>query len=111
VFPGRVYLRRLLHHRHRQGKHAMSVCVSVGAQVDAVAVPEGPDNPAGNAFTVLETDLLTESGDSGSSNPAQAAVQRTSEHQVPGCTHRWACFHPRLGIGRWAGSWLGRQLL
>lgn len=38
------------------------VCVVVGAQVDAVAVPEGPDNTAGNAFTVLETDLLTESG-------------------------------------------------
>ncbi|KAI3429769.1 hypothetical protein D9Q98_010082 [Chlorella vulgaris] len=33
----------------------------VVAEVDAVAVPEGPDNTAGNAFTVLETDLLTES--------------------------------------------------
>lgn len=31
-------------------------------QVDAVAVPKGPDNPAGNAFTVKETDLLSESG-------------------------------------------------
>lgn len=36
--------------------------VPAALQVDAVAVPRGPANPAGNAWTTKETDLLCEAG-------------------------------------------------
>lgn len=56
----------------------------VVAEVDAVAVPKGPDNPAGNAFTVKETDLLSESE---AQRECNAAVGRYWKIKNPGSTH------------------------
>ncbi|KAL4418888.1 hypothetical protein ABPG77_010057, partial [Micractinium sp. CCAP 211/92] len=60
----------------------------VVSEVDAVAVPQGPGNPAGNAWTTKETDLLCE-----------AEAQRLCD---AGCGRYWkirnpACTHPATG--------------
>lgn len=48
----------------KQGAEQKKALWPVALQVDVVAVPPGPDNPAGNAWTTKETDLLCEAGKS-----------------------------------------------
>lgn len=56
----------------------------VVSEVDAVAVPEGPANPAGNAWTVRETDLLCEAE---AQRVCDASVGRHWKIKNPASTH------------------------
>ena len=60
-------------------------------QVEAVAVPRGPTNPYGCAFTLKETELLYEKGGSGCSFERSRSFQLLGKSGPGSCSCRTCC--------------------